>query len=698
MRLFSLLRRLRDADEYRPLYTSNFDPDWYLSKNPDVQQAGLDPLTHYIRHGWREGRRPIPDFSPSEYLAAHKELALGSQEPFLHWLLSGKPPNERLPPGKLPQGKPASVNPKAPQTAAEALAMRAISIAQADGWSASLPLWQMLWDHRRAGRLSVDFRTDEILRDSKQPFQVVQPAGHASGLRYCVYTALFGDKDDLQPPVDFQGGVDLICFTDQDISPPGWKIIKVAATDDPLKQAKHYKAFPHLHLAEYDASLFVDANTVFLGDFPRFIERWCVHESFVAWGHPTRNDARAEAAAVLAADKAPPENTVRQIEHYIDSGLPRATGLVEAGFIWRDHNDKGLNALMSAWWSEMEHHDSWRDQISLCFLMWKTGVRPKILPSSLGSARLNPATAIVTHRPKVRRANLARSGKKTKVSILYSEATRNSGSTVMRGEQLAAIMGDRYSSEFDIAYTSDRFAPTDSVVLMTKGALQHTSPDDIARIKRKNIAVLADFVDDRPSVSIVPLVDVLVTSSIGGHYRALQSFPFADVRYLPHHFDPRIESLQAQSERFSAAYFGEPKNVSIHESITGQIELVAIDTKTSGSDWIGRLPEFSLHYAVRPKLGELGHKPFLKGFTAAQLGANIVVTADDGDARHYLGDEYPFLLKSREAEPINTMIDFARESFGGPVWKFGLEIMRSVRERSSPGHVAASFRRLLLAV
>lgn len=36
-----------------------FDPQWYLSANPDVLEAGLDPRVHYIRFGHKERRMPI---------------------------------------------------------------------------------------------------------------------------------------------------------------------------------------------------------------------------------------------------------------------------------------------------------------------------------------------------------------------------------------------------------------------------------------------------------------------------------------------------------------------------------------------------------------------------------------------------------------------------------------------------------------
>jgi hypothetical protein len=48
-----------------------FDGDWYLLRNPDVRQVGIDPLAHYLRYGEAEGRYPSPWFNPAWYRAAY---------------------------------------------------------------------------------------------------------------------------------------------------------------------------------------------------------------------------------------------------------------------------------------------------------------------------------------------------------------------------------------------------------------------------------------------------------------------------------------------------------------------------------------------------------------------------------------------------------------------------------------------------
>jgi hypothetical protein len=75
----------------REIAAHAFDAAWYLEVNRDVAEAGDDPLDHFLAFGWREGRRPVPEFSPRDYLAAFPEAADSGVNPFVHWLTSGRP-------------------------------------------------------------------------------------------------------------------------------------------------------------------------------------------------------------------------------------------------------------------------------------------------------------------------------------------------------------------------------------------------------------------------------------------------------------------------------------------------------------------------------------------------------------------------------------------------------------------------------
>lgn len=66
-----------------------FDPDWYLTRYPDVAASGLDPIRHFFDNGAREGRDPNPFFSTNSYLATYADVAASPMNPFLHYLLYG---------------------------------------------------------------------------------------------------------------------------------------------------------------------------------------------------------------------------------------------------------------------------------------------------------------------------------------------------------------------------------------------------------------------------------------------------------------------------------------------------------------------------------------------------------------------------------------------------------------------------------
>lgn len=67
-----------------------FDAGWYLHHYPDVAQAGIDPALHYLKHGWKEGRRPGPVFDELWYLSQFPDAAGATEPPLVHYLRIGR--------------------------------------------------------------------------------------------------------------------------------------------------------------------------------------------------------------------------------------------------------------------------------------------------------------------------------------------------------------------------------------------------------------------------------------------------------------------------------------------------------------------------------------------------------------------------------------------------------------------------------
>jgi hypothetical protein len=72
------------------LIRTEFSESYYLSKNPDVAAAGIDPAEHYYHSGWREGRNPNSAFDTRYYLESNDDVLKAGLNPFWHYLAAGR--------------------------------------------------------------------------------------------------------------------------------------------------------------------------------------------------------------------------------------------------------------------------------------------------------------------------------------------------------------------------------------------------------------------------------------------------------------------------------------------------------------------------------------------------------------------------------------------------------------------------------
>ena len=97
--LIARLRCLRRTRLHRDLVAASnfFDPAWYLDQNPDVPEARIDPISHYLDHGAKEGRNRSAQFNTEWYLYKNPDVRAANVNPLIHYLLFGK--NESRPSG-----------------------------------------------------------------------------------------------------------------------------------------------------------------------------------------------------------------------------------------------------------------------------------------------------------------------------------------------------------------------------------------------------------------------------------------------------------------------------------------------------------------------------------------------------------------------------------------------------------------------
>jgi CDP-glycerol glycerophosphotransferase (TagB/SpsB family) len=68
---------------------SLFSAEYYLANNDDVRMAGVDPLRHYCRFGWKELRKPNAWFDGWWYSVTYLSGLAYSVDPLLHYALVG---------------------------------------------------------------------------------------------------------------------------------------------------------------------------------------------------------------------------------------------------------------------------------------------------------------------------------------------------------------------------------------------------------------------------------------------------------------------------------------------------------------------------------------------------------------------------------------------------------------------------------
>lgn len=89
-----------------------FDQRYYLLKNPDVRVADTDPLNHFIKFGWREGRNPSEDFDVTFYLETNPDVKQSGMNPLVHYIRFGTKEGRHVLPLKQLIPTNTTLNPK----------------------------------------------------------------------------------------------------------------------------------------------------------------------------------------------------------------------------------------------------------------------------------------------------------------------------------------------------------------------------------------------------------------------------------------------------------------------------------------------------------------------------------------------------------------------------------------------------------
>lgn len=186
-----------------------------------------------------------------------------------------------------------------------------------------------------------------------------------------IYTANFGDYDDLRPIPEFKGW-DRVVFTDnKDLKVQGWKTVYIQG--EGVRKQREIKILSNKYLKDYSLSIYQDANMRILASPDEFINVVKYKGGFMSAIHPSRTRIYEEGFRIVQLGKDKSEIVFKHIVNLFEiTKMPDNYGLFETGVIIRD-NSKDVARLENKWLKYLQL-GSHRDQISLPFAKFMTGI------------------------------------------------------------------------------------------------------------------------------------------------------------------------------------------------------------------------------------------------------------------------------------------------------------------------------------
>jgi hypothetical protein len=194
-------------------------------------------------------------------------------------------------------------------------------------------------------------------------------------VKFVAYTCIFDGYDRLFPPVSRDPDLDYVVVTDDPgLRVPGWRVrlVDPAPFGSGRAANRNYKILGQRYFGEYDASVYVDGNIRLLGAASNLLRSLLASgKALGIYRHPRRGSVAEEVAACVERGKTAMAH--REFADYREDGFTDRHGLAEAGVLLRNHGHRDLGAAMALWWSLFERYKS-RDQFSLPYVLWKTGL------------------------------------------------------------------------------------------------------------------------------------------------------------------------------------------------------------------------------------------------------------------------------------------------------------------------------------
>jgi hypothetical protein len=249
--------------------------------------------------------------------------------------------------------------------------------------------------------------------------------------------------------------------------------------------------------------------------------------------------------------------------------------------------------------------------------------------------------------------------------LFFNLEGSTSGSTYLRQTQLA----DVFSKVIETKVIDDlRAVEQNALVVGAKGTFELLSAARESGVGN-GVVFLYDPVDELINPRYFSgRIDGVIASSYH-QYHALLRAARCPVYSMLHHVDFRIPRQRQTINRARVGYFGAFGNVFMTPEISERVDIIEA-TQPADSRWFSRLDQYAFHYCVRRKREKShSYKPSTKIYLAACVGAAVIITRDESDAEFILPPDYPFFSDSRSEKSVLELLEYARVSFGTPIYE-----------------------------
>lgn len=192
-------------------------------------------------------------------------------------------------------------------------------------------------------------------------------------MKIAVYTANFGNKDELLTPLNYVDtkNISFYLFTDTDKSVyPYTTLIKPRIFKDVSKNAFYYKHMGDDILKNYDILIWHDANIQLVFDKLTNLIDLGKNSFLTMYIHPDRNDFYSEAMTSIRVDRDFSLRILRQALVYFLHGMPAHAGMYASGILIKNQTIDSGN-FYTMWWEQTLKY-SRRDQLSIVYTIYKT--------------------------------------------------------------------------------------------------------------------------------------------------------------------------------------------------------------------------------------------------------------------------------------------------------------------------------------